>query len=41
MTQFRMWIGTLNNPQNHLGEITYKDFIEGWVTKGGAVFAAG
>lgn len=36
MTQARMWLGTLNNPQ-----VDPAQFIERWTTQGGAVYATG
>lgn len=37
MTQFRMFIGTLNNPDL----TTCKEYIQSWVDKAGAVYATG
>lgn len=37
MTQFRMWIGTYNNPD--LDSIP--DYLESWVKRAGAVFCTG
>ncbi len=37
MTQFRMWIGTLNNPDPAMVE----DYIQAWHTKAEAVYATG
>lgn len=37
MTQYRMWIGTLNNPDPDMVE----DYIQAWHTKAEAVYATG
>lgn len=36
MAQFRMWIGTLNNPEHDPSA-----YLEAWVNKAKAVFATG
>lgn len=37
MTQFRMYIGTLNNPD----VATAPDYIKAWTTQAGAVYSTG
>lgn len=41
MSQGVMFIGTLNNPKEHYPDGCVQEYIEGWHTKAGAVYATG